>query len=89
MAGLTRIGEVHSYIIDEGEMIPVPGKLLYRGIDICDLIEGFKKDGRFGFEETCYLLLLGKLPQKINFGNSKRSWQNTGSFLKTLSGTRF
>lgn len=64
MAGLTRIGEVHSYIIDEGEMVSVPGKLLYRGIDISDLIEGFKNDGRFGFEETCYLLLLGNLPQK-------------------------
>lgn len=63
MAGLTRIGEVHSYIIDEGEMVPVPGKLLYRGIDISDLIAGFKKDGRFGFEETCYLLLLGGLPK--------------------------
>lgn len=64
MAGLTRIGEVHSYIIDEGEMVPVAGKLLYRGIDICDLIEGFKRDGRFGFEETSYLLLLGSLPKK-------------------------
>ncbi|MBN1975652.1 MAG: citrate/2-methylcitrate synthase [Sedimentisphaerales bacterium] len=64
LAGLTRIGEVHSYIMDEFEMIPVPGKLMYRGIDITDLINGFQKDGRFGFEETCYLLLLGELPTK-------------------------
>ncbi len=62
LAGLTRIGEVHSYIVDEGEIVPVPGKLLYRGIDIKDLIYGFQKDGRFGFEETCYLLLMGNLP---------------------------
>ena len=34
LVGLTEIGEVHSYIIDENEMIPVPGRLIYRGIDI-------------------------------------------------------
>lgn len=62
LAGLTRIGEVHSYIIDENEMVPVPGRLMYRGIDIEDLVNGFVKDKRFGFEETCYLLLFGDLP---------------------------
>lgn len=65
LAGLTEIGEVHSYIIDENEMIPVPGKLIYRGIDISDLVNGFMNEGRYGFEETCYLLLFGKLPNSI------------------------
>ncbi len=64
MAGLTRIGEVHSYVIDEGEMIPVAGRLIYRGIDIEDLVSGFLKEERFGFEETCYLLLFGDLPTR-------------------------
>lgn len=64
LAGLTKIGEVHSYIIDENEMVPIPGRLLYRGIDITDLVEGFTGEGRFGFEETCYLLLFGELPNR-------------------------
>lgn len=64
LAGLTRIGEVHSYIIDENEMIPVPGRLIYRGMDIEDLVNGFLKDKHYGFEETCYLLLFGDLPTK-------------------------
>jgi citrate synthase len=64
VAGLTEIGEVHSYIIEEGEMIPVPGRLTYRGINIEDIVEGFISEGRFGFEETCYLLLFGELPNK-------------------------
>src|SRR5665648_1138425 len=34
LVGLTEIGEVHSYIVDEGEMVPVPGRLIYRGMDI-------------------------------------------------------
>ncbi|HHX18650.1 MAG TPA: citrate/2-methylcitrate synthase [Clostridium sp.] len=64
LAGLTEIGEVHSYIIDENEMVPVPGRLLYRGVDIADLVDGFISEGRFGFEETCYLLLFGELPSR-------------------------
>ena len=71
LAGLTEIGEVHSYIIDEGETVPVPGRLFYRGIDIADIVEGFTKEGRFGFEESAYLLLFGELPkdkQLLDFG---------------------
>ncbi|NLB89224.1 MAG: citrate synthase, partial [Syntrophomonadaceae bacterium] len=62
LVGLTNISEVHAYIVEEGEMVPVPGRLLYRGIDINDLVNGFLEDNRFGFEETCYLLLFGELP---------------------------
>lgn len=62
LVGLTEIGEVHSYVVDEGEIIPVPGRLIYRGIDINDLTAGYLKDHRFGFEETAYLLIFGKLP---------------------------
>lgn len=62
LAGLTGIGEVHSYIIDENEMVPVPGELFYRGVNIKELVNGFMSEGRFGFEETCYLLLFGTLP---------------------------
>lgn len=64
LVGLTEIGEVHGYIIDENETIPVPGRLIYRGIDISDIVNGFLGDGRFGFEETCYLLLFGDLPDQ-------------------------
>lgn len=62
LVGLTKIGEVHSYIIDEGEMIPVPGRLSYRGINVEEIAKGYLNDHRFGFEETTYLLLFGKLP---------------------------
>lgn len=64
LVGLTQIGDVHGYIVDENEKVPVEGRLRYRGIDIKDLAEGFLKEGRFGFEETVYLLLFGELPRK-------------------------
>ncbi len=64
LVGLTEIGEVHSYILDEGEIVPVPGRLIYRGYDISDLSRGFMEDNRFGFEEIAYLLLFGDLPNK-------------------------
>lgn len=62
LAGLTRIGEVHAYILNEGEMVPVPGRLIYRGYFLSDLTRGFLAEDRMGFEETCYLLLFGELP---------------------------
>lgn len=62
LVGLTDIGEVHSYIIDEGEIVPVPGQLSYRGIDVSQITKGYLKDHRLGFEETTYLLLFGHLP---------------------------
>lgn len=64
LVGLTEIGEVHSYVIDEGEKVPVEGKLFYRGIEITDFVNGFQKENRFGFEECCYLLMFGDLPTK-------------------------
>jgi citrate synthase len=62
LVGLTEIADVHGYIIDEGEKVPVEGQLRYRGIDVIDFAKGFKDENRFGFEECCYLLLFGKLP---------------------------
>lgn len=64
LVGLTEIGEVRSYRVEGNEMIPIPGKLIYRGIDISDIVNGFLEKKCFGFEETCYLLLFGNLPTK-------------------------
>jgi citrate synthase len=64
LIGLTEIGDVHGYIIDEQEKIPVEGRLTYRGINVSDIVEGFQRDGRFGYEEVVYLLLFGQLPNE-------------------------
>lgn len=84
VAGLTKIGEVHSYIIDEGETIPVPGRLMYRGIDIMELVNGFLAEKRQGFEETVYLLLFGDLPtslQLIGFQKQLESYRKLPAFF--------
>lgn len=62
LTGLTRIAEVKSYTIDDDETIPCDGKLYYRGYNINDLVAGFTKGRRFGFEEVAYLLIFGELP---------------------------
>lgn len=62
MAGLTKICSVHGYVISEGEKEPTDGKLIYRGIDVCDIVTGAAAEGRFGFEETVWLFLFGELP---------------------------
>ena len=62
LTGLTEIAEVKSYTIDDDEMVPCPGKLYYRGYNLEDLVGGFAKEHRFGFEEIAYLLIFGELP---------------------------
>jgi len=64
MAGVTRIGSTQGYYMRDGEKKPMEGKLYYRGIDVADIVKGFLSDGRHGFEETAYLLIFGKLPNK-------------------------
>ncbi|MDC7227139.1 MAG: citrate/2-methylcitrate synthase [Spirochaetales bacterium] len=67
LVGLTGIGDVHGYIMDENEKIPVEGRLRYRGIDLRDICEGFQSDGRYGYEEVIFLLLFGQLPNRKEF----------------------
>lgn len=63
LAGLTQIGDVVASREVEDPSKPGPGQLIYRGIDIEHLVDGFLADGRFGFEETAFLLLFGALPK--------------------------
>ena len=61
LTGLTQISDVMGYQLVNGRQIPSEGKLYYQGINVNDLIKG--QEGRkYGFEETIYLLIFGKLP---------------------------
>ncbi len=64
LAGITNICNVHGYVVNEGEMEPIPGELIYRGYNIYDLVNNAQKEKRYGFEETAYLLIFGKLPNE-------------------------
>lgn len=64
LAGLTEISEVCSSCVENGKTVPCDGKLFYRGYDVEDIVGGFIKDDRFGFEEVVYLLLFGSLPSR-------------------------
>lgn len=55
LAGLTNISTVIGYEKDGDKVIPIDGRLEFRGYQIEDLIE-------LGFESIAYLLLSGKLP---------------------------
>jgi Citrate synthase len=68
VAGLTEISEIQSHNKINDELVPCEGKLYYRGVDVEEIVSGFIKEDRFGFEETVYLLLFGKLPneQELN-----------------------
>jgi len=70
LVGLTEIGSVIGYYMDKDMKCPCEGQLFYRGIDINDIVMGFQRNNRRGFEETSYLLLFGELPtcdELLNF----------------------
>lgn len=62
VCGLTEISEVTSWENIDGVRTPVPGVLCYRGYNVKDIVRNCVEENRFGFEETVYLLLFGKLP---------------------------
>ena len=64
LSGITNISLIKASDVKNGRTIPCDGQLYYRGYNIFDLTGGFRKDKRFGFEETAYLLLFGELPTK-------------------------
>jgi len=64
LVGLTRVGSVVGYEKIDGKLVAVDGKLIYRGIDINDLVHGTQTEKRPGFDETVFLLLFGRLPLK-------------------------
>ncbi|HNW72383.1 MAG TPA: citrate/2-methylcitrate synthase [Bacteroidales bacterium] len=64
LVGLTRVGSVVGYEKIDGILQAIDGKLIYRGIDINDLVHGYQDAGRPGFDETVFLLLFGRLPKK-------------------------
>ncbi len=64
LTGLTNISQVTAKRIVDGVEEPMHGKLFYQGINIEEIVGGFLKEDRFGFEETIYLLLFGHLPKQ-------------------------
>ena len=61
LTGLTEISDVNGFEFVNGRRLPADGSLYYQGINVTDLVSGL--NGRkFGFEETIYLLMFGKLP---------------------------
>ncbi|MDY3920447.1 MAG: citrate/2-methylcitrate synthase, partial [Candidatus Limivivens sp.] len=74
LTGLTEISDVCAYDLVNGRRIPAEGSLYYQGINIYDIVDGL--EGRkYGFEETIYLLIFGKLPNR----------QELDAFLKVMA----
>ncbi len=65
VTGLTEISNIKAKEkLPTGEAVPCEGELYYRGVNVRDLVDGFNRDDRFGFEEITYLLLFSQLPSK-------------------------
>jgi len=73
IAGVTRVGSVQGYVVRDSVPVPVPGKLIYRGVDLEDIVEAHTAASTFGFEETAFLLLFGYLPNSSQLSEFKEA----------------
>ncbi len=69
LVGLTNVGDVVGYQKEGDALVPVDGKLIYRGIDVEALVQGAIDQKRHGFDEVIYLLLSGKLPNSTELAD--------------------
>ena len=83
LTGLTEISEILSKKNVDGEEVPCPGQLYYRGYGIEKIVDGFIGNNRFGFEEVVYLLLFGKLPK----ADELEEFKGVLSSYRTLPGS--
>ena len=67
IAGVTRVGSVQGYYMRDGERVPMPGELYYRGINVMEIVENHQRNSSYGFEEVAYLLLFGRLPDQSQY----------------------
>lgn len=72
LTGLTEISEVNGKREINGETVEIEGEIFYRGIPIEKLVDGAIRGNYPCFEETAYLLLFGKLPNKEEFEEFKK-----------------
>lgn len=49
VAGITNICNVHGYVVNEGDVEPIDGELIYRGYSIKEWLQTLKRKDRFGF----------------------------------------
>ena len=61
LVGVTKVGSVQGYFMRDGQRVPAPGKLYYRGIELTEIVEAHRKADTFG-RRSC---------------RSGRSWQST------------
>ena len=73
LAGLTNVCDVVGYKKDqEGHVIPIPGRLIYRGVDINEIVNEAYRNDRFVFEEVIWLLLFGSLPTQKQYAKFRK-----------------
>jgi len=84
VSGITNISLVQAVEEIDGFNVPCEGKLFYRGYNINDLVDGFIKNNRFGFEEITYLLLFSDLPTQEQLQEFKRVLSSYGSLPKNF-----
>ncbi len=73
LAGITNVSNVVGYDKKEdGTIVPIPGRLIYRGIDIGHAGRRGRRQRPLMFEEVVWLLLFGSLPTRDQYAKFRK-----------------
>ena len=64
---------------EDGTIVPIPGRLIYRGIDLDALAAEADANDRFMFEEVVWLLLFGFSAHGTSMPSSANCWRTTAN----------
>ena len=77
LTGLTEISEIQSSKMVDGEKVPCEGKLFYRGVDVEQIVSGFIREKRYGFEETVICFCLARCRMRHSWMILRSCWRAT------------
>ena len=88
LVGLTTIGNVHGYVMDEGEKQPIPGELYYRGINVKDIVAADKREHRFGYRKRRICSFSGNCRRRRSLSTGRTRSVRTASFRTAFATMR-
>ncbi len=74
LIGVSKVGSVQGYYMMDGERVPMPGKLYYRGISVEDIVAAHQQSGTFAMRRSRICCCSGRFPRRRSRSASTTSW---------------
>lgn len=74
LIGVSKVGSVQGYYMMDGERVPMPGKLYYRGISVEDIVAAHRRTARSAMRRSRICCCSAPCPRRHSSSASTTSW---------------